>query len=222
MLSSNRIIAAEELGEVEPFSIGALPSGRGKPVRGRANGSPNPEADPMAQSFEAGYRKGVTDTAAHGREARDQEERTLGSTLGQRIDTLARSLESEFAQFEEQAAARLVDLAVDLARQVVRATLSVRRDTIVPVVQEALATLLSQHSAARLFVNPADAELIRRELAPVLERRSIEVCPDPKIAAGGCSLVSAHAEVDATLQTAWRRVVAAIGRSQAEAPEISR
>ena len=75
--------------------------------------------------------------------------------------------------------------------------------------------------AARLYLNPADVELVRRSLAGVLTRRSIEVCANPDVSIGGCRLVGDHAEVDATVQARWQRAVAAIGRPQAGAPGIA-
>ena len=218
MLSSNRIIAAEELGTVERFSIGVLPVGHSKPVRGRANGAGGDDVDPLKHSFEQGFKQGVEQTTRRMAEARAQEEHALGMGLNQRVDSLALALEAEFAAFEEHAAARLVDLAVEIARQVVRGTLAVQADAVVPIVSEALATILPRDCAARLYLNPADAELVRRSLAGVLTRRAIEVCPDPEVSIGGCRLVGDHAEVDATVQARWQRAVAAIGRPQAGAP----
>ena len=60
-----------------------------------------------------------------------------------------------------------------------------------------------------------DLEAVRESLAPVLARRRIELHADASIAPGGCTLSSAHASIDATLQARWSRVMGAIGRPDA-------
>jgi flagellar assembly protein FliH len=213
MPSSSRIIAAEELGEVSPFALGSIGSARGDPLRAGA-GALGGDEDPLRRAFEQGFRRGAADANARTARARESEQRALGSNLAQRIESLNRSLESEFAQFEQHLADRVIDLAVEIARQVVRGTLATRREAIVPIAQEAIAALTDSRAPATLHLNPADLAVVAEHLAPVLERRQIVLQADPAIAAGGCHLDSPIATVDARLATRWQRTLDALGRPE--------
>ena len=129
---------------------------------------------------------------------------------------LLRSLEAEFQGFQTRHADRVVDLALVMARQIVRRELAVKRELILPLVHEALDQLREAPGPATLQLDPLDAVLVGERLAPVLAQRQISVSPDPGIEPGGCRLVGNDAEVDATLQTRWQRLLAAMGREPAD------
>ena len=180
--------------------------------------------------FEAGYRAGHDAGYAEGLErgyeagtehARRQQrlaDEQAGATLGQRIESLSGALADRFAELERDAAEQVVALALEVARHALRATLAVRPETIVPVVQEALSSLLDERVRMHLHLNPRDAELVRVELGERLAARNCEIVADPTIEAGGCRIETPRAEIDATVATRWRRTLAAIGREADEAP----
>ena len=76
----------------------------------------------------------------------------------------------------------------------------------------AIACLIDERSIFSLHLNPDDADLLGPVMAPVLAPRGAQIVPDRSIAAGGCLITSAGAEVDATLNTRWHRVLASIGQ----------
>ena len=239
MHSSSRIVSAEEVVSFEPFALDSLSlddGGHGGHGRHGGNGG-HDAADHDAsdealgtadldddpghhdghashgdQAWRDGYRQGFREGEAQALsqcEARDQ---ALGATLQERTEVLLQSLEAEFQGFQTRHADRLVDLALIMARQIVRRELSVKRELILPLVHEALDQLREAPGPATLQLDPLDAVLVGERLAPVLAQRQISVSPDPGIEPGGCRLVGNDAEVDATLQTRWQRLLAAMGR----------
>src|SRR5690606_32476234 len=92
--------------------------------------------------------------------------------------------------------------------------LSVRPEVIVPIVQEALAHLFDEQLRVRLHMNPADVALVREELGDRLTTNSCEIVRDASISLGGCRIETPRSSIDATLETRWRRTLAAIGRSE--------
>lgn len=220
--SPARIIPAEELGSVEPFALGAIdPAHRADP----ATPAPRTLADPAArddallrQSFEIGYRRGFAEAQARAEQAADDERRQHGVALAQRISALQAAMQIELQHFEEHAAERVVDLAVELARRMIGNTFECDRGAIVPIAQEALDALLNQPVPATMRLNPDDLDAVHEQLGPVLARRHVELVADATIALGGCRLTSAGAEVDARVDERWRRVLAAIGRCPADQP----
>ena len=62
----------------------------------------------------------------------------------------------------------------------------------------------------RLWANPQDIELIRLHLADELKEGHWRVLADESLARGGCRAETPYGDIDATLQTRWRRVAASL------------
>ena len=230
MASSSRIVTAEEVVSFEPFALESLSLDEahpGAPADDTAGDmAESPRRDEAAaghgefashgeQAYRDGFRDGFRDGEAQALAQCEARDRALGTTLQARVDVLLQSLDAEFQGFQARHADRLVDLAVAMATQIVRQRLDVDRAAILPLVQETLAQLHEAPGPATLLLDPLDAVLVGERLAPLLQQRRIAVAPDPGIQPGGCRLVSAEAEVDATLPTRWARLLAAMGRGPA-------
>jgi flagellar assembly protein FliH len=217
VISSSRILAAEEIVSFERFVLDPLSSDDTTPAAPRS--PPADPADPAAcggastadHDYHAGFRAGQAEALAAS-QARD---RALHRTLQQRTEGLLQALDAEFDAFQARHADRVVDLAIAIAGQIVRASLQADRALIVPVVHEALGHLHEGSGPATLLLDPLDAVLVGELLAPLLQQRRITIVPDAAVEAGGCRLVSNEAEVDATLATRWQRLLAAMGRRPA-------
>lgn len=222
--------------EVPPFSDGpaddqATTAGHETPAAGRNTG---PAA--YRAAFDAGYKAGHHAGQQAGREAgfaegmqrgieqgaeqaaaEQLDALTLaGASLANRIDSLSDALSARFAELEAEAADELVALAVELAQQALRSSLAVRSEAIADVAREALAALLDERSRVRVHLNPVDAELVRTALGEQTEadRPRCEIVCDPAITPGGCRLETPRAEIDALVETRWRRTLAALGRNE--------
>jgi flagellar assembly protein FliH len=148
------------------------------------------------EGYQAGYRAGIA--AAQG--------------IAQRLGSLLASSEQGLRLMEERLAGELLDLAVELARHVVRAEIALRRESVLPAAREALALLSQEARAVQLVVHPADAELLGKSLAEEIARGGWRIVEDHRIEPGGVRVVSSTGDVDATLATRWRRVLSALGR----------
>jgi flagellar assembly protein FliH len=221
---SSRIIVAEQLGDVAPFTIGRLtaqapdpPAGGGGVPRRAAPQAQDPEAR-LKAAFEAGLRRGAHDATRHIEDRLAAEAAVLGTDLARRIEAVTEALGAELEAVRARSAEQVVGLAVEIARRVVGDTLSVHPESIVPIVQEALASLVETNASVVLRMHPSDLGPVRAQLETLLTRRRIELQADPCISPGGCLLTSADAAVDATLQARWSRVLASIGRPSGQTP----
>lgn len=214
-LSSSRIIGSEDLGQVRRFAMSEFRDDPGASAAAPAD-------DPMAEdpAYVAGHGAGQREGFKRGFEAarqqiaRDQV-RQRASALDQvsaRAEQLTAALAEQFAAVEQSVADELIDLSVELARQMVRRALRVERDVIVTVVQEAAAALIDERASFSVHINPADLAHVGETLGTVLAGRNGRLVADATIAAGGCRVLSPGAEVDSTVETRWRRVLASIGR----------
>lgn len=202
---SNSFIPKEQLSAYERWEIGSLTEPHGKTGGGRqatnaAAATTTGELQRITtEAHEAGYAAGLKE----GRARAQQEIR--------RLMQAAEQAESLIANEGEQFAAEMLDLALDLARQMVRTELKVRRESLLAVVREALDCLPHGAGGAQLVMNPADVELVRGHVGEELKAGAIRLVEDHRIEPGGCRIVSPACEVDATLATRWKRLVATLG-----------
>lgn len=153
------------------------------------------EAEAHAAGFAAGYRDGA---------ARAAQETT-------RLAAIAQEAQNALGRTAAQVSHELLDLALEVARQIVRTELKVRRESLIAVVREAIDCLPHGAASPQLMLHPDDVELVRAHIGDELKAGSFRVVEDQRVDPGGCRIVSASCEVDATLPTRWKRVVATLG-----------
>jgi flagellar assembly protein FliH len=161
--------------------------------------------------YEAGQAQGYAEAMRSAQQARAVE--------AQRVQSLLAQLHSGFDELSSQTADALLDLALDVAAQVLRREVQTQRDAILPVVREALGVIIESHAHPTVRLAPADFALVREALKEDGRLHGCRCVEDPAITPGGCRVESAHGEIDATLATRWRRVVQSLGCST-PAPEV--
>jgi flagellar assembly protein FliH len=116
--------------------------------------------------------------------------------------------------FEQTLAGDVLSMGLELAKQIVRSSLRVKPDLVLAVVREAVSSLPGLSEQTVLLLNPADAARVRQGLEddPAMASLPWKIVEDAHIEQGGCRLETPTTEVDAALETRWRRVVASLGR----------
>lgn len=155
----------------------------------------------FAAGREAGYAQGLA------------EARELGAAQAQQLHTLVQACAVSLGSLEEKMGQSLLTLALDIAQQVVRTTLSEQPESVAAAVRDVLHINPSAGGQMRLWANPEDVELIRQHLADELKEGHWRVLADESITRGGCRAETPFGDIDATLQTRWRRVAASLGRN---------
>jgi flagellar assembly protein FliH len=150
-----------------------------------------------AEGRAAGYAAGVA--------AADAERAALATVIGK--------LGSAAGDHEQRLVDEVLDLALVLARQLVGEALAVRREFILPIVSAALKQLPQSTQRVELMLNPSDVELVRTFLGTGEFGTRCQLLPDPSIAPGGCLIETEQSEIDVTVPSRWRRLLAALGRS---------
>jgi len=154
------------------------------------------------QAIEEGYAEGLQAGLS---EAGEQ---------GARIKELANSYASALDNLDFRLADMVLDLALDVARQVIAGELAVHPERILAVVKLALNQMAETTREARLIVNPEDAALIRPHLELILDKNRLRMVEDVRIVRGGCMIETNQGDLDATLQARWRQVVQVLGSNQ--------
>jgi len=162
-----------------------------------------PTAADIESMFEDARREGYATGFAEGAElARQQAERLAG---------LADGLDQALKRLDQEVAEEIVALAVEIARQMVRQTLADHPSAINDTVRTALQQL--PQSQVRIHVHPDDMALVREYLAEQSVHPHHQLVEDDSVTRGGCRLHTPGSEIDATLETRWRRILEGLGRS---------
>ena len=130
----------------------------------------------------------------------------------ERFAALAAIFASETAELDQQLAQQVLDVALAVARQMLRSALDVKPDLILPLVQDAIRSLPVLGQDRRVSLHPQDAALARDLAGESLKVSGWTIVEDTAMARGGCVVSTSHGEIDATLDARWRRIVGALGR----------
>jgi len=143
-----------------------------------------------------------------------EEAMALGRASADRINAVMATLEQALKTLDQNVADQLLATSVEIANQMLRQALRIKPELILPVVREAVSTLHTLTGHPALFVHPDDAALIRTHLGDQLAHNNWRIIEDASLTPGGCRVELGASEVDATLETRWRRVIESIGISQ--------
>lgn len=126
-----------------------------------------------------------------------------------RLSTLADNLDQALSNLDKDIAEDLMALSLEIARQVVRQQIAVRPEVVMTVVKEALLQLPHQHAA--IYLHPDDANLVRSYIGEQLSHSGHRILEEPGMERGDCKVEAAGSQIDATLDTRWRRVIESMG-----------
>ena len=147
------------------------------------------------QGFEAGFAEGLAAAQA----------------IAEQLSTLLAHLPAALKGVDQQIAEQLLATATEIANQVVRQTLQLKPEMILPVVREAVGSLNVFNGHPALFLHPDDAQLVRQRIGDQLTHNNWRIIEDAGLTRGGCRVEMGASEVDATVETRWRRVIEAMG-----------
>ncbi len=137
--------------------------------------------------------------------------RNQGEEAARRLAALFASTTLQLQQSEQAIAQGVLELACEVARQVLRQELSVNPNVLQPVVREALSLLLTDSKSAVVRMNPLDLEVLEEPLRTEFSSLSLTLLADARVDRGGCLVESAGTVVDATVEKRWIRAAATLG-----------
>lgn len=124
------------------------------------------------------------------------------------LDNAMHKLARPFEELDESVEQQLAQLAMLVARQLVRRELKADPAQVIGVVREALAALPVGARDVRLAVNPEDAVMIREVLSLHESDHAIGLVEDPVQSRGGCRIVTDTSQIDATVESRLNAVIA--------------
>ena len=129
------------------------------------------------------------------------------------LRAIAATFSGAVAAADETIASDVLDLALHLARAMVRTALDIRPELVIPIVREAIDYLPVLQAPAVLALNPDDIDLVRAALLDELDKGGWRVVADPQIGRGGCKVDTASNQIDAQAAARWARLSQSLGKN---------
>jgi flagellar assembly protein FliH len=156
------------------------------------------------EGYDEGHAAGHADALAEGR-------RTLQDEL-QHVRALTDSFGTALQQADQLIAQEVLDLALQLAKGMLKHALPVRPELILPIVRDAIEYLPALQQPALLVLHPDDAATVRAGLGEELDKGGWRVVEDASVGRGGCKVDTASNTIDASAASRWQRLSHALGK----------
>ena len=222
----NRFIPSEEIADVTHWQFGDIDAPAGMVTRAPQPKTTEPPAtEPtielaqhealLQQIHDEAYARGLAEGQAQAQQQAQQRMDAYiqgeGQALAQRLGQVVQTLEESFAGLQQDMASELLNLATDIARQVVRIEVQSHPKAMLPVVREALSMLVGETRPAKVRLHPTDWQALESALRQEFGAGRVQWQPDPSVDPGGCMVECAGAVIDGSLDKRWRRAIAALG-----------
>lgn len=158
-----------------------------------------------------GWQEGQQQTALEWQQKLDDYQAQQGQQVAQQLQSVLAAAQRDVQGIQQRLAPDVLQLACDIARQVVRQELRCNPQALLPVVREALDMLSAESKPVTVRLNPQDWERLKDTLKAEFPQPKIEWLADASVQAGDCKIESAGAQVDGSLERRWQRAVAALG-----------
>jgi flagellar assembly protein FliH len=155
--------------------------------------------------YAAGHAEGHADAIALGKEATDQELAPLREIAG--------NFSNALQDADQLIASDILELALHLAKGMLKQALHVKPELILPIVREAIEYLPVLQQPALLMLNPDDAITVRAGIGEELDKGGWRVIDDAQVARGGCKIDTATNQIDAQAAARWQRLAHALGKN---------
>jgi flagellar assembly protein FliH len=165
-------------------------------------------AEGHAQGYKAGQEEGLN--------AAKQQTQARIELLDNTLNKLAAPLE----ELDDRVDHELVILVQALVKQMVRREIKSDPGQVMAVIREAIESLPVASRQLQLHLHPEDAMLVHEFYKTGDQDLAWDIVEDPLISRGGCKVITAVTQVDATLETRLTQLFAQVfGERQQDAEE---
>lgn len=149
------------------------------------------------EGYDAGYEEGTA----------------RGRVEAMALHSLVQGMDDALGRLDQEVAEEILTLSIEIARQMVRHHLDAHPEAVGELIREALLQMPQTHALVHL--NPDDLALARDYLGEQLTHAGHRLVEDASISRGGVRIDAGGSQIDATVQTRWRRILDNLGRNVA-------
>ncbi|MFK8029917.1 MAG: flagellar assembly protein FliH [Gammaproteobacteria bacterium] len=180
-----------------------------------ANGSPGISIQQLEelqkQAYEEAYAVGIQDGFKAGAEKSNKET--------QRLNSLLQQFAHPFEELDDVVEKQVVQLALVVARNIIRRELKTEPTHVIGAVREALTVLPVASRDVTVRLHPEDAVIVRKYLKPAEGERAWAIVEDPVLTRGGCVVDTEFSHVDARIEARISALVATLFGDERESTD---
>jgi flagellar assembly protein FliH len=165
-----------------------------------------------AQAYEEGMKQGHAAGYAAGARAAFEAGNEKNTEVLQQLREIAVGFTTQVAASGETIAPQLLDLALDIAKAMLKTALPIRPELVLPIVTATMHALPGLQLPATLSLHPDDAELVREHIGDDLTANGWLIAASEDIERGSCRVDNAVNQIDGSNVTRWRRVAASLSK----------
>jgi flagellar assembly protein FliH len=169
----------------------------------------------FTEGYSQGYAQGHAQATLEGQRQITEYISTQGAEAAANLAQLFGTAQAQLMESQQAMAKGVLELACELARQVLRHELSANPNALQPVIREALGMLSTDTKAAAVRMNPVDIEVFEDTLREEFAGLALNLVVDASITRGGCLVESAGTVVDGSVERRWQKAVASLGLESA-------
>ena len=212
---SSRVIPKEQLTAYQRWELLGLDEGGSA---GQTRQPPEeavtvslPTAEDLEQMQQQAAQEGFKTGHEEGYKAGYEMGRKAGEADARRFAELVAALDGEILCQDEKLSAELLNLALAVAKQMLRTALKVNEGLVLEVLKEAMNALPELSGRLRVIVHPDDLEAVSAYLEEEHAHFSARVMTDSRVERGGFKIESSHCEVDGELPARWQEIIDCLG-----------
>jgi flagellar biosynthesis/type III secretory pathway protein FliH len=186
------------------FAQGLVPAERaGRPANGLVEEPARPDTAVDKSRFATLEREAFATAYAQGEKAGVEAGTTRADAMLRRLSDTLRELEELRRSMIRQTEHQIVQLAIEMARRIVRREVQTDNDLLCAMARVAL-DRLGDASPATIRLNPEDYHTIVARQGGAWAGSNVNVVADPSVGRGGCMVESPFGFVDASVEAQFR------------------
>jgi flagellar assembly protein FliH len=217
-MSTSKIIPKDKVGSIERWQCPNVEGGSQDasvsvgPITAEAIERIQKQA--FKEAYDEGFANGYKDGVAKGKSEMDAQVALLNSAM----IALAQPLKQMDREVEQQ----LADLAILIARQLVRREIKTDPGQIIAIVREAVLALPNAEKKVYVYLNPEDIALTKSKLQTSEAEGYWRLMEDPTLSRGDCKILTETSSIDATVERRLSTLVANLlgGEREHDTPDV--
>ncbi|MEO6354146.1 MAG: flagellar assembly protein FliH [Oxalobacteraceae bacterium] len=207
---SRILIPKEQLSAYQRWEMASFDNDKPTPPPDAPAPIAPPTAEQIAEIHEAARLQGYAAGQAEGHAAGLAQGRSEAAAERDIFLKIAAAFNDQISRADELIAKDVMDLALDLAKAMLKNALKIHPELVLPIVSEAIHYLPSLTPPALLFLNQEDAALVREQLGESLKEAGWRIMDEPTLERGGCRVETGSNQIDATTESRWHRIAGAL------------
>lgn len=214
MRSFTRLIPGEEIAAVSNWNFGDVDAAavllqEQTRARERSEEAEAARQEGYAEGFVQGRAQALLEAQKQVNDFMNQQ----GRDTALHMASLVEAAREQFDAAEQLAGQAVLELACEMARQVLRHEIASNPNVLLPVIREALGMLVTDARAVQIRLHPLDLDVLQDALREEFPDLSLTLQPDSSIARGGCLVESGGTVVDGRLEKRWARAIGRLGQN---------